>query len=135
MPEREWSDFYDDTEILRPLLRWTEEQIFESLKSHGVPPNPLYLAGFARVGCYPCIHFNKGSLARMEEWAWEKLAYWEKLLGRTWFPPGEVPGVHITKIEDVRKWCRTKRGGKEIDPELPDAKDVPSCMGTWGVCE
>lgn len=134
MPDREWMDLYDCyTE--RPLLHWTEAQVFEFLKAKGVPPNPLYLAGFTRVGCYPCIHARKSELARMEDWAWEKLAEWEKLAGRTWFGPDEVPGVHITSIADVREWCKTARGGRQFDLFAEDAKDVPTCMSTWGACE
>lgn len=132
MAEREWSDLYDCyTE--RPLLRWTEEQVFAFLKSKGVDPNPLYANGFARVGCYPCIHSRKSELARLENWAWEKLAEWENLAGRTWFPPLKE-GV-ITTVQDAREWAKTSRGGTQFDMFAPDAKDVPSCMSTWGVCE
>lgn len=132
MPEREWAEIYDCyTE--RPLLRWTEEQVFEFLKAKGVPPNPLYLNGFGRVGCYPCIHARKSELARLEEWAWEKLAEWEKLAGRTWFPP--LRQGEVTFVKDMREWSKTTRGGRQFDMFPPDAKDVPSCMATWGTCE
>lgn len=134
MSEREFSE-YHDCWIERPLLRWSEREIFDYLQACGIPPNPLYGAGFNRVGCFPCIHAIKSELAKLPEWTWEKLAEWEQKIGRSWFPPGVVPGVHIPSIDDVRQWCRTKRGGRELDPELPDAKDVPSCMATWGVCE
>lgn len=134
MAEREWMDFYDCyTE--RPLLRWTEAQIFDYLKAKGVPPNPLYEAGFVRVGCFPCIHARKLELARLPDWAWDKLQEWETLLGRSWFPAGTVPGKFIPTIADVREWSTTSRGGRQQDMFSPDAKDVPSCMSTWGACE
>lgn len=134
MPKQEFSDFYD-CEIFRPLLKWEEEDVFSYLLHAGVAPNPLYEAGFGRVGCFPCIHANKGELALLPDWAWEKLAEWEKKIGRTWFPPGHVPGIHIPTIENVREWCKTSRGGRVQDMFAPHAADVPSCMGTWGVCE
>ncbi|HEU5380273.1 MAG TPA: phosphoadenosine phosphosulfate reductase family protein [Ktedonobacteraceae bacterium] len=134
MTEIEFSNYYDCW-FMRPLLRWSETDVFGYLKACGVPPNPLYGTGFRRVGCFPCIHAVKSELSRLPEWAWKKLADWEKKLGRTWFPPNLVPGIHLTTIDDARRWCRTKRGGRELDLELPDAKDVPSCMATWGVCE
>ena len=65
----------------------------------------------------------------------DKLAEWEKRLGRTWIPPGLVPGIHISTIDDVRFWSKTRRGGREIDVDAPNAADAPSCMATWGVCE
>jgi 3'-phosphoadenosine 5'-phosphosulfate sulfotransferase (PAPS reductase)/FAD synthetase len=98
MPEREFSDYHDGC-IIRPILRWSKEEVFSFLRMRDVPPNPLYALGYERVGCFPCIHANKGELALLPDWAWEKLVEWEKRLGRTWFPAGLVPGVHITKIE------------------------------------
>lgn len=157
MAEEEDSEYYDAT-VKRPLLRWTEENVFKFLESKGVEPNPLYQNGFARVGCYPCIHSRKSELASMPDWAWEKLAEWEKLAGRTWFSFGEIPLTNEQKLEilkangdqkkiselkdkfsprvqQVREWTRTSRGGKQFDMFAPDGKDVPSCMSTWGVCE
>lgn len=134
MPERAWMDLYDCyTE--RPLLHWSEQQVFDFLKSKSVPPNPLYEVGFSRVGCFPCIHARKSELARLPDWAWQKLEEWESRLGRSWFPPGFVPGLHIPKIQDVREWATTTRGGYQQDIFAPDSKDVPSCMSTWGACE
>jgi 3'-phosphoadenosine 5'-phosphosulfate sulfotransferase (PAPS reductase)/FAD synthetase len=134
MAAREWSDLYD-CYTQRPLLLWTAEQIFAYLKSKGVPPNPLYEAGFTRVGCFPCIHARKSELANLPEWAWEKLQEWETRIGRSWFAAGTVPGVFIPTIQDAREWAKTARGGRQFDMFSEDAKDIPSCMSTWGACE
>jgi len=50
-----------------PILEWTEEDVFNFLRTNGIKPNPLYGKGFSRVGCYPCI------LTTLKEWAlvWE----------------------------------------------------------------
>lgn len=94
----------------------------------------------------------------MPDWAWEKLAEWEKLAGRTWFAFGDIPLTNEQKLEilkangdqkkiaelkdkfsprvqQVREWTRTTRGGKQFDMFPADAMDVPSCMSTWGICE
>jgi 3'-phosphoadenosine 5'-phosphosulfate sulfotransferase (PAPS reductase)/FAD synthetase len=135
MPEHEWSEFYD-CDFYRPLLHWSEAQVWEILKRHGVPPNPLYTeAGSARVGCYPCIHARKSELAALPEWAWDRLEAHEKAVGRSWFPAGLVPGKFIPTIADVKEWSKTTRGGRQVDMFAPEAVDVPSCMSTWGVCE
>lgn len=157
MPEREWNKLYD-CETWRPLLKWSEEQVFAMLEKHGVPPNPLYAEGFTRVGCFPCIHARKSELARLPDWAWDKLEEWEAKIGRSWFSYGTIPltqqqkselaeikhdedamaewkNKNVPKIADVRFWSKTTHGGKEIDLFAPDAKDVPSCMSTWGACE
>lgn len=134
MPESEHSDFYD-CDTVRPLLRWSSDQVFAYLEKKGVPPNPLYANGSARVGCYPCIHSRKSELANMPDWAWEKLQEWETRLGRSWFAAGTIPGVHIPTIENAKEWARTARGGRQFDLFSEDAKDIPTCMSTWGVCE
>lgn len=134
MPEKEFSKYFD-CDVYRPLLKWSEQDVFDQLKRHAVAPNPLYEAGFSRVGCFPCIHARKGELARLPEWAWKKLEEWEKIIGRSWFPPGTVPGIVIPTTEQARQWSKTSRGGRQIDMMAPDASDVPSCMSTWGTCE
>jgi 3'-phosphoadenosine 5'-phosphosulfate sulfotransferase (PAPS reductase)/FAD synthetase len=134
MPERQWLKLYD-CDTWRPLLKWSEEEVFAMLEKFGVPPNPLYAEGFSRVGCFPCIHARKSELARLPDWAWDKLQEWETRIGRSWFPAGTVPGKFIPTIQDAREWAKTSRGGKQFDMFSPDAKDVPSCMSTWGACE
>lgn len=134
MPEREFSNFYDGY-INRPLLHWSKDDIFNYLNQCGVPPNPLYALGYGRVGCFPCIHANKTELRLLPDWAWDKLRAWENRVGRSWFPPGIVPGIHIPTIDNVREWCKTDRGGRQWNMFTEDAKDIPSCMSTWGICE
>lgn len=134
MPEREFIALFD-CDTVRPLLKWTETQVFAYLKSKGVEPNPLYENGFSRVGCYPCIHARKSELARLPEWAWDKLQTWEKAVGRSWFAAGTVPGKFIPTIQDAKEWSKTSRGGAQFDIFAPDGKDIPSCMATWGTCE
>lgn len=134
MPEREWSDYYD-CEQWRPLLRWTEEQVFEQIKNAGLVPNPLYEMGYVRVGCFPCIHARKLDLSRLPEWAWDRIEDIEKAVGRSWFSAGTVPGVDIPTIQDAKEWAMTSRGGRQFNMFQEDEKDPPSCMSAWGACE
>lgn len=127
---------YFDCEYVLPLLYETAENVFRFLEQKGVPPNPLYALGYGRVGCFPCIHSNKGELALLPDWAWDKLTEWESHLGRSWFSAGTVPGIFIPTIGQVRDWCKTSRGGKKFDlfKSIPPP-DAPSCISTWGICE
>ncbi|MHB8734254.1 MAG: phosphoadenosine phosphosulfate reductase family protein [Terriglobales bacterium] len=59
--EWEWSEGFD-AEVWRPLIAWTEEQVIAIHTTHGLRPNPLYLAGARRVGCWPCIHARKSEI-------------------------------------------------------------------------
>lgn len=49
--------------VWRPILRWSEQDVIDIHKRHGLPPNPLYLLGASRVGCWPCIHARKKEIA------------------------------------------------------------------------
>ncbi len=47
----------------RPLREWTEADVIAIHKRHGLKPNPLYIRGAARVGCWPCIFARKAEVA------------------------------------------------------------------------
>jgi 3'-phosphoadenosine 5'-phosphosulfate sulfotransferase (PAPS reductase)/FAD synthetase len=47
----------------RPLHSWSSEDVVAIHKRHGLRPNPLYLRGASRVGCWPCIHARKAEIA------------------------------------------------------------------------
>lgn len=55
MGEEEWCDDAGGYLMKRPLYHWTAEQCFELAAKHQIEPNPLYLLGAKRVGCWPCI--------------------------------------------------------------------------------
>lgn len=132
-----WNTFFDCIEYL-PLCYKSKDYVFSYLESKGVPPNPLYALGYGRVGCFPCIHANKGELSLLPDWAWDRLHFYESLVGRTWFGPNTVPGKpkgYINSINEVREWCKTLRGGVKYDLFKQDApEDAPSCFSSW-VCE
>lgn len=65
---REWE--YEETygcDVWRPLLSWTEADVIETHRRHGLKPNPLYLQGATRVGCWPCINSRKSEVRLLGE--------------------------------------------------------------------
>lgn len=118
--------FFDCDEII-PMLYETEDDMFLFLALKGVPPNPLYALGNTRVGCFPCIHANKDQLANLPDWVWDKLKWFESVLGISWF--------HSEDIDQVREWCRTSRGGSQYNMFRQAPEDAPSCMTEWSICE
>src|SRR6185437_4502527 len=65
MIEKQWIDDAGGYWINRPLLKWTVEDVFNIHRKHGIKPNPLYLIGSSRVGCFPCIMTGLGELKRL----------------------------------------------------------------------
>lgn len=127
----------------RPLIHWTADDVISFLKSSGMAINPLYSQGFSRVGCFPCIMARKDEIRNIairypEEV--ERVKEWEAIVGSvakrgksTFFGNGKVPGIENAEIDDVVAWSKTKRGGKEIDPEALKAPLV--CSSVYGLCE
>jgi phosphoadenosine phosphosulfate reductase len=58
---------------LNPLIDWTEEQVWQYLKQHQIPFNPLHEKGFPSIGCQPCTRAVKpGEDIRAGRWWWEE---------------------------------------------------------------
>jgi phosphoadenosine phosphosulfate reductase len=57
---------------LNPLIDWTESEVKEFIKVHGVPYNPLHDKGFPSIGCQPCTRaIFPGEEIRAGRWWWE----------------------------------------------------------------
>lgn len=65
-------DSDDDLIKLNPLLLWSEEEVRDYVKRHGVPYNKLHDKGFPSIGCQPCTRAVKpGEDLRAGRWWWE----------------------------------------------------------------
>lgn len=153
MPEWEWQTGFD-CEVWRPLLRWTEQDVIDIHKRHGLPPNPLYLRGAARVGCWPCIYARKAEIrlvADTDPERIERMRNLEQLVtigARTratvagkplnndpaWFQAKTGGGGgECWPIDKVVEWSRTDRGGRQFELFAAGPSDA-GCM-RWGLCE
>lgn len=47
----------------RPILRWSEAQVWEIIRKHRVAPHPCYLIGLGRASCMTCVFLGKDDLA------------------------------------------------------------------------
>ncbi len=57
---------------LNPLVEWTREQLWDYIKTHDIPYNPLHDRGFASIGCAPCTRaIEPGEHERAGRWWWE----------------------------------------------------------------
>lgn len=81
-----WEDHDGDAATWRPLLRWSLADVVAIHAEHGIAPNPLYLWGALRVGCWPCIHSAKAEIrlvADMDPGRIAVMRRWEALLQQT----------------------------------------------------
>ena len=142
LPERELSTALDCM-VWRPLIAWTERDVIDIHSRHAVPPNPLYLRGSRRVGCWPCIHASKADLRLLDD---ARIAIIERLeailagispdVCPTFFQAPAVQAAAGPQISVRRmvEWGKTARGGRALDRQqaLPGFND--GCL-RWGMCE
>lgn len=159
----EWEEWpAGDCEQWRPLIRWSDQDVVDIHKRHGAPPNPLYLRGAHRVGCWPCIHARKSEIRNMAETDPERIDVISELERtiteiahanalkrgdpdpsgklRTWFTSPARHDPETGKrtsvpwpIRRVIEWAKTTRGGRQFEMFTPPAQEW-GCM-RWGVCD
>lgn len=111
-------------------------------KRHNVRPNPLYLLGSERVGCWPCIFATKKSLRVLAKENPQRIAEiraLEKEMNdqrRSRDP--EAPLVawfsrdgQSVPIDNVIEWAHKDKSGREL---FASGDRESGCM-RWGLCE
>jgi 3'-phosphoadenosine 5'-phosphosulfate sulfotransferase (PAPS reductase)/FAD synthetase len=85
--------------MFRPIIHWTAENVIGFSQAHGLRPNPLYMQGMGRVGCFPCINASKGELRQIglrfpdavdRITAWEGIVAAASKLGKATFFASDV---------------------------------------------
>lgn len=140
-PEWEYSSELQ-CDVWRPILRFSEEDVIMMIKRHGLRPNPLYLIGSPRVGCWPCIFASKKNIRMIANEDPERVDLIEdleiELTNRarrkdpnakmiTWFQLAR----QSTPIRQVIDWAFNDNS----DAELLLADDRSTGCMRWGMCE
>ncbi len=140
-PEWEYSSDMK-CDVWRPILRWKEEDVIAMHHRHKVRPNPLYLMGNHRVGCWPCIFSSKRNiriLATEDPDRIEEIRVLEQELNTfrrakdpdapfvSWFSRGG----HAFPIDKAVQWAFDDRS----DTEFFTSSDREAGCMRWGLCE
>ncbi len=67
-------EFDENFEVIKinPLINWSEEDVWDYIKSNNVPYNKLHDQGYPSIGCAPCTRPVKaGEDIRSGRWWWE----------------------------------------------------------------
>ena len=58
---------------INPLIDWTNDQVWEYIRSHNVPYNALHDRNYPSIGCAPCTRaVAPGEDLRAGRWWWEQ---------------------------------------------------------------
>ena len=140
----------------RPLIAWKLDDVIAIHARHGIEPNPLYLRGALRVGCWPCIYSRKAEIRmvasespeRIDEIEQLEIAAEEKRQRRLASDPEYAANAELKQhrpptyfmragnedasIRSIVEWSKTSHGGKQYELFEPDAD--AGCM-RWGLCD
>jgi phosphoadenosine phosphosulfate reductase len=73
-----------------PLADWSEEDVWQYLRDHQVPYNPLHDQGYPSIGCEPCTRaIEPGEDVRAGRWWWEN-------------PDSKECGLHVVDGKLIR---------------------------------
>ena len=71
MPLVEWDENFKVIKV-NPLINWSEENVWDYIKTNKVPYNKLHDKGFPSIGCAPCTRaIKEGEDIRAGRWWWE----------------------------------------------------------------
>jgi phosphoadenosine phosphosulfate reductase len=74
-----------------PLAAWSETQVWDYIRQHAVPYNPLHDQGYPSIGCAPCTRAVKpGEDIRAGRWWWES-------------PDSKECGLHMVDGKLIRR--------------------------------
>lgn len=58
---------------ISPLLEWSEAEVWQYIRSHALPYNPLHDRQYPSIGCSPCTRaIQPGESRRAGRWWWER---------------------------------------------------------------
>jgi len=109
-----WDPVFELVKI-SPLVTWSRADVWEHVRRHEVPYNPLHDRGYPSLGCVQCTSAVEGS--RPEDYSRD---------GR-WLGRGKTEcGLH----QRPQSTPTTDRTGASTDPEPTDAAGRPGAQGS-----
>lgn len=141
LPERSYADIYQ-CDIVRPLLKWSAEDVFKIHKRYGITPNPLYKVGMKRVGCFPCImssHLELVQIFKRFPEVIENIREIETAIGKSFFSAGTIPDKYCsgydTKSEKYFPWIDDVKKYIINENQIGLFDEGESCMSYYSICE
>ncbi len=119
-----------DSKVVNPIFNWDAEDLWECIRTEGVPYCSLYDEGFDRLGCIGCPMSR--AAGRKKQFArWPRYeAKWKRLFQRLWAKRHGTflrDGVtlwfgdrHFYNWEEMYEWWLSDRGRPPLKEELSD---------------
>lgn len=131
----------DEATVWRPLINYTYEDIIDIHHEFNVSPNPLYLRGYSRVGCYPCIFSRKHEIRHMALSDPERIQHLKELENKitnlrtdgqtATFFKSRKKGIKKMSMDEIVGWAKSDNIS---DLEQLEEIEDSGCM-RWGLCD
>lgn len=80
----------DNNKCICPIIFWSDEQLWDCIKTNNIPYCELYDQGFTRLGCVGCPLNPKGQKVEFEKWPRFK-ENWKRAIIKNWENNKDVP--------------------------------------------
>jgi 3'-phosphoadenosine 5'-phosphosulfate sulfotransferase (PAPS reductase)/FAD synthetase len=128
-----WLNAGNEAFTILPIHHITHNEVFDLHKKHNIKPNPLYLKGLSRVGCFPCIMCRKPELqiiAKEFPEAINKIEEKETEFRLTFFQPDYTASKKISTIREVVDYVN-----RHDLPDQTELFELPTCKSIYNLCE
>ena len=102
--------------LLNPIVDWTDEDVWEFIKTYNIPYCELYDKGYKRLGCIGCP-MNTNAAAALEQYPKYKEAYiraFDKMLKKYETPPKDWENGEAV----MDWWLGKKPKSKELEGQI-----------------
>ena len=103
--------------LLNPIVDWTDEDVWEFIKTYNIPYCELYDKGYKRLGCIGCPMNTNNAAAELEQYPKYKEAYlraFDKMLKRYETPPKSWENAEAV----MDWWLKRKPKSKELEGQI-----------------
>lgn len=117
--------------LWRPLIDWTDKEVWAILEKYKVQPHPAYELGWSRCSCQTCIFNSENTWASLKEISQEKIdriGEIEEEIGFTLYPDTtieEKASAGTSFIEDQDRYWIKQATGEFTAPIITNHWKVP----------
>jgi len=140
----QYTDRYS-VDVLRPVIKWTAQEVFDYINANGRKANALYYEGFSRVGCFPCVMCKLSEIRLIAERypeRIEKIRELERLTGGNFFGPNYIP-ERFCSMQKISKKGKVSKYPSIDDvvayvlsrPNLEIVSTNPGCVSVYNICD
>lgn len=98
-----------DKVIISPIIDWTDEDVWQFIRSQGISYCKLYDEGWKRIGCLFCPMASKSEMKRMKDRYPRYYALFVRIIGKLRAEAGYMNSYKFLTDEEIMEWYMSKK--------------------------